>query len=97
MYTQTHNVIHNVLLKQEYAKAVAPLQDKKNKYTENWNFIKMHYQTHAFQHVQEKGATRNFNTKINENMHKPLCDAYHQRTNFKDIEKQVAIGHQIWS
>ena len=65
------------------------MTEKKKDYTRDWNFIKMHYQLHAFDDVLCKGATRNYNTKPNEKLHKPMRDAYHRRTNFKSVEKQV--------
>lgn len=50
----------------------------------------MHTHTHMFNDIQQKGATRNYNTKPNENSHRPL-KSFYNRTNFKDIEKQVAF------
>lgn len=60
-------------------------------FAKNWGFPKMHLQTHAFDDVIAKGATRNYNTKPNEKLHGPLRDIYHERTNFKDVAHQVFI------
>ncbi|KAJ7742995.1 hypothetical protein B0H14DRAFT_3097190 [Mycena olivaceomarginata] len=35
------------------------------------------------------GVTRNYNTKISEPMHRPLRDAYHNQTNFKNVQPQI--------
>ena len=58
-------------------------------FMKNWGFPKIHLQTHAFEDVIAKGATRNYNTKPNEKLHGPLRDIYHERTNFRDVAKQV--------
>ncbi|KAL0063886.1 hypothetical protein AAF712_009167 [Marasmius tenuissimus] len=63
----------------------------------SWNFPKAHSYFHIFDNVQNKGVTRNYNTKINENMHHPLKKAYQLRTNFKNIAPQVLhIDHQFY-
>ncbi|KIJ58540.1 hypothetical protein HYDPIDRAFT_184182 [Hydnomerulius pinastri MD-312] len=38
----------------------------------NWNFPKMHTNSHVFDDIVLKGVTRNYNTKPNESMHRPL-------------------------
>jgi hypothetical protein len=43
-----------------------------------------------FSDIEEKGVTRNYNTKPNENLHGPLKTAYKLRTNFKNIGDQVS-------
>ncbi|KAL0064524.1 hypothetical protein AAF712_008469 [Marasmius tenuissimus] len=66
-------------------------------YSKSWNFPKAHSYFHLFDDIQSKGVTRNYNTKINENMHHPLKKAYQLRTNFKDIAPQVlCIDHQFY-
>ena len=64
---------------------------KNTAYEKNWNFIKMHLQSHAYDDILAKGVTRNYNTKPNEKMHGPLRDIYHERTNFRDAAKQVCL------
>ncbi|KAH9001796.1 hypothetical protein EDB86DRAFT_2747365, partial [Lactarius hatsudake] len=55
----------------------------------DWNFPKMHALVHSFDDIKAKGATRNYNTKLNEKLHGPLKKAYLRQTNFKDIAPQV--------
>jgi hypothetical protein len=55
----------------------------------NWNFSKLHMITHIFDNIEAKGASRNYNTKPNEQMHGPLKDWYLNRTNFKNVAEQV--------
>ena len=55
----------------------------------NWNFIKLHYLTHAFD-VETKGVTRNYNTKPNKKLHGPLKNAYQDCTNFKNVTLQMS-------
>ncbi|KAK0460754.1 hypothetical protein IW261DRAFT_1428891 [Armillaria novae-zelandiae] len=38
-----------------------------------------------------KGATKNYNTKVNECMHGPLKEAYQTRTNFKNVADQILM------
>jgi hypothetical protein len=57
----------------------------------NWNFPKLHMTTHIFDDIEAKGATRNYNTKPNEQMHGPLKDWYLNWTNFKNVAEQVSI------
>ena len=58
-------------------------------FEKNWKFIKMHLQSHAYEDILAKGVSRNYNTKPNEKLHGPLRDIYHERTNFRDVAKQV--------
>lgn len=60
-------------------------------FVKNWNFIKMHLQLHAYEDILAKGATHNYNTKPNEKLHRPLRDIYHERTNFRDVARQVLL------
>ncbi|KIK18571.1 hypothetical protein PISMIDRAFT_14280 [Pisolithus microcarpus 441] len=55
----------------------------------NWNFPKNHMRMHAFDDIEAKGITRNFNTKPNEKMHGPLKEKYQKHTNFKNIAQQI--------
>jgi hypothetical protein len=59
----------------------------------NWNFPKMHLNTHVFGDIMQKGVTRNYNTKPNESMHRSLKDNYHTRTNFKNVVDQVGANY----
>ncbi|KAG1829882.1 hypothetical protein EV424DRAFT_1585853 [Suillus variegatus] len=62
----------------------------------NWNFPKLHMTTHIFDDIEAKGATRNYNTKPNEQMHGPLKDWYLNRTNFKNVAEQILhIDHWL--
>ncbi|KAJ7126505.1 hypothetical protein C8R43DRAFT_1028329 [Mycena crocata] len=56
----------------------------------NWNVPKVHSRFHAYTHVKEKGAARNFGTKGGESMHKPMRETYHRMTNFKNVTPQLA-------
>ena len=49
----------------------------------------MHLRVHVFDDIQAKGVTRNYNTKVNENLHGPIKDFYEQVGNGKDIDKNV--------
>ncbi|KAG1836159.1 hypothetical protein F4604DRAFT_2008209 [Suillus subluteus] len=62
----------------------------------NWNFPKLHMTTHIFDDIEAKGATRNYNIKLYEQMHGPLKDWYLNQTNFKNIAEQILrIDHWI--
>ena len=56
--------------------------------TKSWDFPKIHSQQHLFDDIVAKGATRNFNTKPNESLNRPLKKKY-LRSNFKDVAEQV--------
>ncbi|KAJ7689689.1 hypothetical protein B0H17DRAFT_1134825 [Mycena rosella] len=55
----------------------------------SWNFPKMHSHQHVFENIENKGAMRNFGTKISESMHGPLREMYHRLTNFKNVTPQL--------
>ncbi|KAJ7102054.1 hypothetical protein C8R44DRAFT_747072 [Mycena epipterygia] len=55
----------------------------------SWNFPKMHSHQHVFEDIKNKGATRNFGTKISESMHGPIRQTYHRLTNFKNVTPQL--------
>ena len=55
----------------------------------DWNFPKMHMLVHSFDHIKEKGASRNYNTKPNEKLHGPLKKSFAKKTNFKNVASQV--------
>ncbi|KAG1848377.1 hypothetical protein C8R48DRAFT_750370 [Suillus tomentosus] len=61
----------------------------------NWNFPKKHMITHIFNDILAKGATHNYNTKLNEKMHGALRKIYLQWTNFKDIAPQI-LNYDHW-
>ncbi|KAG1907618.1 uncharacterized protein F5891DRAFT_938880, partial [Suillus fuscotomentosus] len=62
----------------------------------NWNFPKLHMGTHIFDDIKAKGASRNYNTKPNEQMHGPMKDWYLNQTNFKNIAEQILrIDHWL--
>ncbi|ETW76940.1 hypothetical protein HETIRDRAFT_328617 [Heterobasidion irregulare TC 32-1] len=73
-------------------------------FNKNWNFPKMHTHKHIFQDIQQKGVTRNYNTKPNEKLHGPLKDAYLLQSNKKEVASQLLqIDHHnlvlslLWS
>ncbi|KAG1741774.1 uncharacterized protein EDB91DRAFT_1237047 [Suillus paluster] len=67
--------------------------DKSDK---DWSFPKLHMITHLFNDIEAKGASRNYNTKPNEQMHGPLKDWYQNRTNFKNVAEQILrIDHWV--
>ena len=93
-----HVVYHpnpkHMLLRQEYIMAEKP-EDLE---TKSWNFPKIHSLQHIFDDIVAKGASRNFNSKTNESLNRPLKRKYF-RSNFKDVAEQVnqiVIGVQHW-
>ncbi|KAG1725030.1 hypothetical protein EDB19DRAFT_1644239 [Suillus lakei] len=73
---------------QQYITKTANMSDK------NWNFPKLHMSVHIFDNIEAKGATRNYNTKPNEKMHRSLKDSYQMRTNFRNVVPQILrINH----
>ncbi|KAG1775253.1 hypothetical protein EV702DRAFT_1199572 [Suillus placidus] len=68
--------------------------DKMN--DKGWSFPKMHMIMHIFDNIEAKGAIRNYNTKLNEQMHGPLKKSYQRRTNFKNFAEQILrIDHWL--
>ncbi|KAG2338015.1 hypothetical protein BDR05DRAFT_978302 [Suillus weaverae] len=62
----------------------------------DWSFPKLHMITHLFDDIEAKGASRNYNTKPNKQMHGPLKDWYQNQTNFKNIAEQILrIDHWV--
>ncbi|KIY64364.1 hypothetical protein CYLTODRAFT_469038, partial [Cylindrobasidium torrendii FP15055 ss-10] len=57
--------------------------------TKNWAFPKAHMVQHAFDDVEDAGASRNNNTKHGEKMHGSFKNIYQRTTNFKDVEEQI--------
>ncbi|KAL1660152.1 hypothetical protein GGF50DRAFT_63773, partial [Schizophyllum commune] len=55
----------------------------------NWNFPKIHLLSHAFDDIEDKGATMNFSTKPFEKLHGPIRRIYLNQTNFKEYETQI--------
>ncbi|KAH9910296.1 uncharacterized protein BXZ73DRAFT_58728, partial [Epithele typhae] len=60
----------------------------------NWNFPKMHTQQHAPDDILQKGVTLNTTSKPFEKSHGVLKDIFEQRTNFKNVEEQIARYEQ---
>jgi hypothetical protein len=54
----------------------------------SWDFPKIHALQHIFDDIVAKGATRNYNSKTNESLNRPLKQKY-THTNFKDVAEQV--------
>ncbi|KAG1763075.1 hypothetical protein EDD22DRAFT_979489 [Suillus occidentalis] len=69
--------------------ALTALMKDDDESDKDWNFLKLHMLTHLFNDIEAKGASRNYNTKPNEQMHRPLKDWYQDRTNFKDFAEQI--------
>ncbi|KAK0475391.1 hypothetical protein IW261DRAFT_1422226 [Armillaria novae-zelandiae] len=57
----------------------------------SWSIPKVHMQRHLFDDIIAKGATKNYNTKVNECMHGPLKEAYQTWTNFKNVADQILM------
>jgi hypothetical protein len=49
----------------------------------------MHLRGHVFDDILKKGVTRNYNTKINENLHGPIKDIYEHIGNGKNVDEKV--------
>ena len=49
----------------------------------------MHLCAHVFKDILEKGVTRNYNTKVNENLHGPIKDIYENIGNGKNVDEKV--------
>jgi hypothetical protein len=54
-----------------------------------WNFPKAHLWKHVVRDICSKGAARNYSTRPNEKMHKPLKDTYRDRSNGKEVASKV--------
>ncbi|KAF4612582.1 hypothetical protein D9613_012725 [Agrocybe pediades] len=57
--------------------------------TKSWNFPKNHTHIHLFDDIENKGVTRNYNTKPNEKRHRPFKKVYRNQVNFKNIAEQI--------
>ncbi|KAG1864594.1 hypothetical protein C8R48DRAFT_747876 [Suillus tomentosus] len=64
--------------------------------SKSWDFPKYHLGVHLFDDIKAKGVTRNFNTKPNEKVHRPLKKYYQLRTNFKQVADQI-LRADHWS
>jgi hypothetical protein len=49
----------------------------------------MHLRAHVFKDILEKGVTRNYNTKVNENLHGPIKEIYKHIGNGKNVDEKV--------
>ncbi|KAI0091116.1 hypothetical protein BDY19DRAFT_991694 [Irpex rosettiformis] len=59
-------------------------------YMKDWDgIIKVHSQTHASRDIRLKGVASNMDTKPNEKLNGAMRNAYHQQTNFRDVEAQL--------
>ncbi|KAJ7078038.1 hypothetical protein B0H15DRAFT_789221 [Mycena belliarum] len=63
--------------------------ERTNPGEKSWNFPKFHARRHAFEDIENKGASRNFGTKTSESMHGAIRKTYHRLTNFKDVTPQL--------
>ncbi|EMD38370.1 hypothetical protein CERSUDRAFT_113535, partial [Gelatoporia subvermispora B] len=57
--------------------------------TKDWNFPKIYLLMHSIDDMLAKGATRNMNTKPNEQLHHILKSTYQNMTNFKNVATQI--------
>ncbi|TEB18351.1 hypothetical protein FA13DRAFT_1822013 [Coprinellus micaceus] len=62
-----------------------------NPHTKLWNFPKLHMHMHMIRDILAKGATRNYNTKPDESMHRCLKMFYQFLSNFRDIDSQFVV------
>ncbi|KAJ6569359.1 hypothetical protein B0H19DRAFT_939007 [Mycena capillaripes] len=60
-------------------------RDNDDNKQKNWDVPKFHLRKHLHKNIEDKGACRNFGTKISEAMHGPIRNTYHRMTNFKDL------------
>ncbi len=74
---------------QEYEKVTQQIDPN----AKSWNFLKIHLLKHMARDIMEKGATCNYNTKLNEKMYSSLKDSYQLCTNFKDVAEQVCQAY----
>ncbi|KAK0476003.1 hypothetical protein EDD18DRAFT_1115667 [Armillaria luteobubalina] len=73
-------------------KAYTEATDNQNfKNLTSWSIPKVHTQQHLFDDIIAKGATKNYNTKVNESMHGPLKKTYQTQTNFKNVSEQILM------
>ncbi|KAJ3006719.1 hypothetical protein NUW54_g3829 [Trametes sanguinea] len=78
---------------EEYKRLTAEMEDSKN-----WDFPKAHTHMHAFDDIEAKGVSQNFNTKPNEKMHRPFKEAYRLRTNHRNVASQLLdIDHYCYA
>ncbi|KAJ7099596.1 hypothetical protein B0H15DRAFT_1002950 [Mycena belliarum] len=81
---------HELTVFSEVAKAYIDACQGTEEYgKKNWNFPKIHSHQHVFDDIRNKGASRNFGTKISESMHGPIRNIYHRLTNFKNVTPQL--------
>nr|GAT48876.1 predicted protein [Mycena chlorophos] len=59
------------------------------KLKKNWIVPKAHSHKHAFEHIEEKGVSKNFGTHYNESMHGPTRQIYLNETNFREVAAQI--------
>jgi hypothetical protein len=78
------NFIHSL---QQYIAACEGTEPYGNK---DWNVPKFHSRRHAFDHIEKKGASRNFGTKTSESMHGAIRKTYLRLTNVKDVTPQAS-------
>lgn len=80
-------VEHNVILAnqclQKYLEQVTLAGEK------TWDLVKVHLRVHAFDDILNKGATCNYNTKINESLCVPIKASFDAIGNGKNINEQV--------
>ncbi|TFK58364.1 hypothetical protein BDN72DRAFT_751716, partial [Pluteus cervinus] len=53
------------------------------------NFPKAHMHKHLYDDIEEKGATLNYTTMVNERLHRTIKKYYHNQTNFRNVGPQV--------
>ncbi|KAJ7824944.1 hypothetical protein B0H13DRAFT_1918851 [Mycena leptocephala] len=83
---------HNVLVVElrtaiKFERYIAACEETKLYGNKDWNVPKFHSRWHAFDDIEQKGASRNFGTKTSESMHGAIRKTYLRLTNFKDLVK----------
>ncbi|KAI0754076.1 hypothetical protein C8Q80DRAFT_1296322 [Daedaleopsis nitida] len=91
-----HTTITLTSLREMLPKFSQVVEEYKLVHKKNWDFPKAHSHQHEPDDIENKGVTRNFNTKPSEHSHHALKTIYQTRTNFKHVEQQIAnIEHNF--
>lgn len=62
------------------------------KRTKNYNFPKLHNQSHAFDDIEARGILDGYTTRFFEGLHWFLKKWYRSQTNFRNVEPQVCMS-----
>ncbi|KAF9039133.1 hypothetical protein BJ165DRAFT_1531244 [Panaeolus papilionaceus] len=61
----------------------------------DWNFPKNHIHLHMVRDIQQKGVTKNYNTKYNEAMHGRLKESYQFRGHFREVANYILKAEEF--